>query len=149
MNQSTFDQFEKVVNATEYTGEEYIQKLLISNACQYQTSYHHIDQVNQYIKYQNMSEMYVCINSAIGPPVEPGNVPYCWPFQSDWTDEEEVVHGWQISWVSLFANDITGTDTSINKRHNGWQISWVSLFANRITGTDTSINKRHNGWQLS
>lgn len=74
-------------------------------------------EVAQYVRYQNMSEIWTCINSMSyeqAPDYQEGSMfPCCYPFQNDWTDEEAEAHGYTQPFGSSYANRIKGSDANM------------------------------------
>lgn len=86
-----------------------------SNRHLYRTGKSNVNQVDQVIRYANMSEQYLC--AAVGAPGatwddEAGLPPACKAFNHEWTEEEAAVYGWTKVWGSDDANRIYGTDAS-------------------------------------
>lgn len=81
----------------------------------YKTGKKNLNQVGQYVRYQNMTIMHTCISSstASNPWNEGTEFPACPYFQYEWTEEEAAAHGYTTPFATDFANGIRGTDANM------------------------------------
>lgn len=74
-------------------------------------------EVGQYVKYQNMSTLWVCVmptNSQDPTKYEEGiEFPACELWNGDWTDEEAVKKGYTKPFANDYSNRIEGTDATM------------------------------------
>lgn len=94
-----------------------------------------IRDINRFVRYQNMTQMHVCLQPTKGQPWDENaeQWPACWPFQTSWTEEEANANGYFTTWTTPFANRISGTDGSLN-RHPAQQ-DLIEMFLSDIYRT--------------
>jgi hypothetical protein len=73
------------------------------------------NQVSQYVRYQNMTELYTCISTykAAAPYQEGIDFPACPHFQYEWSDAIAESKGYTKPFATEFANGIRGTDAQM------------------------------------
>ena len=78
-----------------------------------------VKKAGKYVFYQNMTQMYVCLNAA-GSGREWDEEGHEWPacnyYQADWTEKQANEKGWTKMWATDWANRISGTDCSLFPR---------------------------------
>eukprot|EP01032_Pedospumella_encystans_P012890 gene12890-14876_t len=72
------------------------------------------NQIGQYVRYQNMTEMWSCVVPVLSQNtslyVEGEQFPACAYFQHDWTDEQALQAGYRKPFATAYANRISGTN---------------------------------------
>eukprot|EP00475_Leptophrys_vorax_P018652 TRINITY_DN2553_c0_g1_i1.p1 TRINITY_DN2553_c0_g1~~TRINITY_DN2553_c0_g1_i1.p1 ORF type:complete len:653 (-),score=158.73 TRINITY_DN2553_c0_g1_i1:38-1975(-) len=76
--------------------------------------------LGQYLKYMNMSDVYVC---PLAPPsTVPGEKAACPRFQSEWTEQEATANHWVKMWKTDAAEEVQGGDCIHWPRHTGEKV---------------------------